>query len=202
MPQNSIHDEERFYLFGVAKRQVAGDPNALVLCDVLIHWDVPGLRHHSPDVSVIFGVRRPEQPRRSFNVAAEGVRPRMLIEVVSPDYRDNDVVTKVEHYHRARVPLYVIVDREEVEGPVRLIGYQYAPQQYAEIPLDAQGRLWLEPLRVWLGTRDNRVVCYDGVTGREIGDYAQVSQELTTAEARIRELEAELRHLRGEPKVD
>ena len=47
----------------------------------------------------------------------------------------------------------LIVDREQVEGPVKILGYRYAPQKYEEIPLDAQGRLWLEPLRVWLGTR-------------------------------------------------
>src|SRR5205823_13507643 len=117
---------------------------------------------------------------------------------------------------RARVPLYVIVDREQVEGPVKLIGYRYAPQEYEEMPLDAQGRLWLEPLGLWLGTRGNRVVCYDGATGQELGDYTQVSQQaerlsqqaerlsqdLGTAEERIRELEAELRRLHGEPKTD
>jgi Uma2 family endonuclease len=212
MPGTSAHEQDRFYLFGVGKRQTAGDPTALVLHDVLVFWDVPGLRQHSPDISVIFGVRQPEKLRKSFDVAAEGVRPRMLIEVVSPNYRNNDVVIKVEHYHRAQVPLYVIVDREQAEGPITLKGYRYAPQRYEEIPLDAQGRLWLEPLGVWLGTRGNQVVCYDGVTGKEIGDYAQVSQEaerlsqeterlnqeLAAAEARNRELEAELRHLRGE----
>src|SRR5207248_6078336 len=118
-------------------------------------------------------------------------------------------VTKVEHYHRAGVPLYVIVDREKEGGPVKLIGYQYAPQQYEKIPLDAQGRLWLEPLRLWLGARENRVVCYDGTTGEELGDYTKVSQEaerltqeLAAAGDRIRELEAEICRLRGEPKTD
>jgi colicin import membrane protein len=198
MPHNSVHDEDLLYLFDVAKKQAAGDATALVLCDVLVTWDVPGLRSHSPDLSVIFGVRQPEQPRTSFDVAAEGARPKLLIEIVSPNYRNNDVVIKVEHYHRARVPLYVIVDREEEEGPVTLIGYQYAPQQYEEMPLDAQGRLWLEPLRVWLGTRGNRVVCYDGVTGQELGDYTRVSQDLAAAEVRVRELEAEINRLRSQ----
>src|SRR6516162_1114234 len=110
MPGTLAHEQDRFYLFGVGKKQTASDPTALVLHDVLVFWDIPGLRQHSPDISVIFGVRQPEKLRKSFDVAAEGVRPRMLIEVVSPNYRDNDVVTKVEHYHRARVPFYVIVD--------------------------------------------------------------------------------------------
>jgi colicin import membrane protein len=202
MPHNSAHDEDRLYLFDVAKKQVAGDPTALVLCDVLVIWDVPDLRPHSPDLSLIFGVRRPGQPRKSFDVVAEGTRPRMLMEVVSPNYRKNDLVIKVEHYHQARVPFYIIVDREQEEGPVKLIGYQYAPQQYEKMPLDAQGRLWLEPLRVWLGARGNRVVCYDGTTGQELGDYTKVSQELTAAQERIRELEAEIRRMRGEPKTD
>src|SRR5207245_8006400 len=105
------------YLQDVLERRLAGDPTALVLGDCKVLWE-DGV-HHSPDLAIIFGVRRPRDVWSEFDVAAEGVRPRLIIEVVSPSTRVNDVEKKVEEYHRYRVPLYVIVDREGEEGPPR-----------------------------------------------------------------------------------
>lgn len=184
MPEVMPHALDRVYLFNVLKTQVADDPTAVVLFDMLIFWDIPGLRPHSPDISVIFGVQHDMENATSFHVAAEGVRPELVIEIVSPRYRVNDVTTKVGHYHRARVPFYVLVDREKVEGPIRLVGYRYTSAAYEELRLDSHGRLWLEPVRMWLATRDNRVICFDGDTGAELGDYVQLSKELAAANER------------------
>src|SRR5207244_4266943 len=100
-----------------------------------------------------------------FSVAAEGARPVLVIEIVSvdahdPGVRNNDVVAKVREYYQAGVPLYVIVDQERENGPRRLIGYRRGKRRYVKLPLDDQGRLWLEPLGLWLGLRENRVVCF------------------------------------------
>ena len=164
----------------------------------------------------------------------------MLIEVVSPDTRAKDRETKVEHYHLACVPFYIIVDREKEEGPPRLIGYRYTRTRYVTMVPDDQGRLFLKSLGLRIGVRDNRVVCYDAVTDEELGDYMRVSLALdaetkarkaaeqrerkqakarkaaeqreqaeakarraaekraAAAEARLQELEGQLRRLRGE----
>jgi Uma2 family endonuclease len=189
MPQSTPHDRDVHYLKSVFETQVAHDQSAVVYHDVIIEWHDPVLRHHSPDITVLFGVQDPERDRNSFDVVEEGVRPALLLEVVSPDYRNNDVVTKVKHYHRARVPLYIIVDRENVDGPVSLIGYRYRPRRYEKLPLDPRNRLWLEPVGLWLGTKGNRVVCYDGETDREMGDYAHVARALDLALERAEEAE-------------
>ena len=55
--------------------------------------------------------------------------------------------------------------------------------------LSAEGRLWLEPLQLWLGVDGGRVVCYDA-EGREIEDYAGVEDRARTAEAKSEEAEA------------
>jgi hypothetical protein len=170
------------------------------------------LRHHSPDVSVIFGVRDPGKFRSMFYVAEEGVRPTVLIEVVSPSTRNLDLEDKVLAYHETEVPYYVIVDRARPEGPPRILAYRRAPRSYVPLPEDDQGRVWIEPLGLWIGTRDNRVVCYDA-DNNELGDYAAVALALAAerqraetekaraetekaraeaAEARVRELEAQL----------
>ena len=65
-------------------------PTALVLGDCKVLW--PDGVHHSPDVAVYLGVREVQDYYSQFDVAAEGVRPRLIIEIVSPNTRENDVV--------------------------------------------------------------------------------------------------------------
>ncbi|MCS6839648.1 MAG: Uma2 family endonuclease, partial [Roseiflexaceae bacterium] len=83
-------------------------------------------------------------------------------------------------------------------------GYRRTPTVYAVLPPDEQGRLWIEPLRIWLGVQDQQVVCYDAA-GNPIGDYPDLQAALNAemaariaAEQRIAALEAELRRLRGD----
>ena len=58
------------------------------------------------------------------------------------------------------------------------------------VPLDERGRLWLEPLNLRLAVSDDRVVCVDGVTGEEIGDYRDQVRGRRDAEARADAAEA------------
>lgn len=211
IPENTQQEKDRRYLANVLEWRVADRP-VLVLSDCLINWGVPGLGNHSPDISVFEGVQNRNRVWKTFVVAQEGARPLLTIEVVSPDAhapqaRNNDVVTKVAEYHRAKVPLYVIVDQEKENGPRQLVGYRYEADQFVRLPLDEQGRLLLGPLRLWLQLRDERVVCFDADTGEEIPDLAGMAQAraaeaearraaeaaLAAAQARIRELEARTR---------
>lgn len=176
------------YLYNVLRLRLANNPHAVVFEDVLIDWGVRGLRDHSPDISVFEGVDDPAQNCGKFHVTAEGARPVLAIEIVSPDAHDrqarnNDVVTKVREYYRAGVPLYIIVDQERVDGPRQLIGYRRGAWKYVRMRPDRQGRLLLEPVRLWLGLRDERAVCWDADTDKEIGDLAATAQERDAAEA-------------------
>ncbi len=187
---SSVHDLETTYLAWVFRSRLAHDPHSLVLHDCGVFWDVPPLRHHSPDISVIFNVREQKVNWSSFDVQEEKTRPTIIIEVVSPDYRENDVVTKVQHYHLARVPFYYIVDHESHDDPPVLIGYQWTRQKYVHLSPNKDGRFWLDSIGVWLGIDDGKVVCFDGVTGERLGDYTEISaalkeaQELAKAEAK------------------
>jgi colicin import membrane protein len=172
------HATDCFYLWSVIRNRRSKDKHSLVLQDTPIYWDIPGLSHHSPDVSVIFDVEREREDWPSFFVAVQGVRPVLLIEVVSPSSRENDVVTKVAEYHKAMVPWYVIVDRQRDEDWPSLLGYRYAEAGYAPLALDADGCLLLEPLGLKLGTIQNRIVLYDAETGAELGDYDALAEAL------------------------
>jgi hypothetical protein len=55
--QNRLHHLIQEYLRIVFAAQLAHDPTAVVLADVRVAWDVPGLEAHGPDIAVITGVR-------------------------------------------------------------------------------------------------------------------------------------------------
>ena len=195
--ENSQQERDRTYLTNVLRWRLSGNPQALVLSDCQINWGVRGLGNPSPDVSVFDGVNDPYGRNwGSFVVAAEGARPVLAIEIVSPDAhdrgaRDNDVVIKVREYYRARVPLYILVDQERVGGPRRIVGYRRGSRKYVLMPLDAQGCLLLEPMRLRMGLRDERVVCWDEDTGEAIPDFVHMAQARQQAEsARIAEMQA------------
>jgi Uma2 family endonuclease len=108
---SEVHERRNLYLYDVFGARLADDPTAVVLHDVRVAWDVPGLKAHGPDLAVIFGIRERENKNWStFNVAAEGVRPTLIVEVTSPETAALDRSAKLEEYNLARVPLYVIID--------------------------------------------------------------------------------------------
>ncbi len=136
------------------------------------------------------------------------MRPALIVEVTSPETRSIDLTTRLEEYDLAGVPLYIIIDLVQRQGRIvpRLLGYRQTPSVYAVVAPDDRGWLWLEPLKVWLGIHEQSIVCYDAA-GAPIGDYADLRMALdteaaarATAEQRVKELEAELRRLRGEGK--
>ncbi len=195
--ENRQQEKDRRYLAGVLEWRLSSNPQALVLSDCLINWGVPGLGNHAPDICVFDGVRDPQHRNwGTFPVAEEGARPVLAIEIVSPDahdrrVRDNDVVIKVREYYRAGVPLYVIVDQEREEGPRQVVGYRRGARKYLRMRLDRQGRLLLEPVRLLLGLKDERVACWDADSGEEIGDLIAMAQARDSAEAaRIAEARA------------
>jgi len=219
------HSLDCNYLQYVLSAPLAPDLTAVVLSDVGVYWERPEWKHHSPDIAVILGVQNRKKDWPSFSVAEEGVRPALIIEVVSPNTRSNDLKTKVEQYAQVGVPHYVVADVCELDGrrSLTLIDYRLGPNgDYERQPLDEHGRVWLdEPGGLWLGIAEStefagdRLALFDPATGEEIGDYQKLSQDLAAkdealaakdealaaAEARVRELEAELQRLRGNGPV-
>lgn len=208
---SDAHQRRCVYLYNVLGVSTASDPGAVVLHDVRIKWNVPGLRPLGLDIAVIFGVRT-RKNWSTFDTATEGVAPSVLIEVTSPETGILDHNHKVDAYELAGVSYYIIVDSGTRRNrfKVTLTGYQQTPEGFVEMSPDERGWLWLEPAHVWLGVRENEVFCYDEA-GEQIGDYAGITAALTAeaqararaetraaaAEARLREQEAELQRLRG-----
>ncbi|MDZ4718568.1 MAG: Uma2 family endonuclease [Roseiflexaceae bacterium] len=195
---SDLHQRICTYLYNVFCALLALNQGAVVLNDVRVAWDTPDIKPHRPDLAVIFGVR--ERKNWSiFDSAEEGVRPTIIVEVTSPETRNTDLIDKLEEYDLAGVPIYIIIDLVQRKNQVihRLLGYQQTEMAYEMMLPDPQRRLWIEPLNIWLGVNDQGVICYNA-DNTPVGDYTKVQQELTAAEQRIKELEAELRKLRGE----
>jgi len=207
------HADDCTYSRTVLKDRYDGNPSVAVLSDCGIYRDIARLKHHSPDLAVIFGVKR-RKAWRTFHVKTEKVRPALIIEVTSPSTRVNDVETKVKQYARARVPHYVIVDADEEHEPRRLtlLAYRLKGRGYEPVQPDEKGRVWVEPVGLWLGVRVNPytgadcVAFIDPATGLEIGDYTAIRQAREEAQARasqaeIRASQAETRASQAETRA-
>ncbi len=178
------HETDRMYLNAVLRARLEASGAAIVLSDVRIAWDIPDLRPHGPDVMVIPGIAA-WQDWSAFDVAVEGARPALMIEITSPETRVNDLKRKVAHYARAGVAQYVIVDCIERGGArrVRLLDYRLAGGVYRRRAPDAAGRVHLVIANLWLGVEGDHVVCYDE-RGAAFGDYATVVRQAAAAEER------------------
>jgi colicin import membrane protein len=195
IPENDIHEAERGDLARIFRSRLDRVRNGLVLSDCIIDWGVEGVRNHSPDVSVFADLDAlPAPGYGTFHLAESGGRCLFLVELVSPHTRTNDVDRKIEEYHQAGVPLYVLVDQQREGGPRELRVYRNTPAGFELAPLDGQGCFLLAPLGLRLGLRDNRTVCFDAKTGELVGDYtqltrahAQATRALEVADQRNRE---------------
>ena len=179
IPMRPQHQIECAYLANVLRTRFADDASVAVLSDCLIDWGVADQRNHEPDLVVFRDVRIPPDPQAgTFDLRSSGGRVVLAVEVVSPDTRVNDVVRKPVDYHRLGIPLYVLIDQQRKHGPRLLHGYRWTPSGYEELPLDAGGRLLLDPVGLQLALEDGWVTCYDAVTGERVGDYQEIAEAL------------------------
>lgn len=170
--------------------------------DVLVTFDLKhlfgrGLDQPSPDVSVIRGVRDRDADRDSFDVIAEGVRPCLIIEVVSPlssRIRKTDLEDKVALYRQVGIPEYLIADCQRRDRRFRLIGYRLGPSGYKPIKPDGEGRLFSETTGLWfqVSPDGNRVRIFEYPSGEPLLTRQEV-RKLARAEAEARKTEATAR---------
>ena len=84
VPQSDAHDDFLHWLKDLLRRHYRSREDVKVAGDIKILWGIPGLKDPSPDIAIIPGIRRKfDMDRTSFDVTEEGVRPCLIIEVVS-----------------------------------------------------------------------------------------------------------------------
>jgi Uma2 family endonuclease len=187
IPERPVHQLERGYFADIARSRPLGPPLYYVTTDCLVAWGKKGLRPHAPDVALFVGLRRePDLKAGTFRLAEYGGRCVLVLEVVSPDTRHNDVVRKMDHYFRAGVPLYILIDQERDDRPRTLRGYRRGSKGYRPIRM-VDGKLRLREVGLLLWMRDDRLVCADLETGKELGDYVRIARQLDEADQLIAE---------------
>ncbi len=218
--QSTPHSADRDYLYDVYTDRLSENPSAVVLGDCRVDWNIPGVRPLGPDIAAFLGVKRSRSEQwDTFDVAAEGAKPAFVVEITSRSTRKNDLGVKVDYYHRAKVPIYVIADAVGLGANrrVTLIGYRYTRRAYKLIAPRKDGRIYLEAVRLWLGTTHDprtgfvRLACFDPDTGEELGDYPATRQELmetralakaeSHARAEAERAHAEAEHARAEAEA-
>jgi Uma2 family endonuclease len=210
--QGGPHAKFSVGIFELLERHFEDDAGVLVTFDMKMIWHIPRLPDPAPDVAVIRGIRDKDEPRQVFDVVQEGVRPCLVLEVVSPQYeetRRNDYEKKVRIYRRAGIPEYLIVEPILIRGlPVRqLMGYRLdARGRYRRIEPDAKGRLLSETTGLLFGlAEDLTLIVFDARTGKRLLRPSQIAaaqeaaeEQAQAAEERARAAEAESARLRAE----
>jgi len=198
LPNSTFHDNAAGDVKDILTRRYATNPTAAVFRDLIIKWGIPDLGDHCPDTFVVFGVRNKEQIRSEFVVIEEGVRPALIVEVVSPRYRKEDREIKVKHYAQAAVPEYAIIDRRQQRRQVieEVLGYRLVDGQFLPLTPDEEGRILFETVGLWMGLQDGRIVMEDAQTGERLLTSLELEQRVTQAEQRA--IQAEQRTARLE----
>ena len=161
-----------------------------------------------PDLLVAFGVY-PElyEDSNGYIISEQGKPPDFVLEVASASTGDTDTGAKRDDYARMGIPEYWRFDQtgehhgERLAGD-RLVGDAYQPMLIEEL---AEGVLqgYSPALNLLLRWQAGGLGWHDPATGEHIatftGERARADAERLArlqAEARVRELEAELRRLR------
>jgi colicin import membrane protein len=190
--QTPAHDYDCHYLRDALEDALRGRPGVEVFTDLRVDWQVPGLGAHGPDVIAFEGLKAPwDRDRGTLPVKDAGARPLLVVEVTSPNTRDLDLNDKVTDYHRAGVPVYVVVNRQEVKGRpfVTVFGYRHTPDGYVRLP-EQRGGVWVESAGVLIRPLGDRVTCIDR-TGNRIADRPELVQQRDALHLRVTTAEAE-----------
>jgi Uma2 family endonuclease len=172
-----------FNLRGFFKQR--GDSSVVVLGDNRVDFGVRGLQPLGPDILVLFDVPEWRQPG-TYQLRVDGGSPVLAIEITSPTTRKADVGPKVDLYHRAGIPLYVIVDRgPRGDRAARIIGRRRTPAGWEMLDLDARGRLSLDPVPLEIGIEDNLTWLYDIATGERLPDPEDFQRDREAMRAQI-----------------
>ena len=151
-----------------------------------------------PDVSVVQGIRHPHPDYLSFDSAAEGVIPSLVIEIVSPRdsrIRKLDEKDKLAGYEKVGIPEYLLLyPPGRKTGPLFFLkGFRLSPQKrYRPIEPDGRGRLLSETTGLLFGVSPDGkwVEVFDAETGERILTPSENRKARKAAEAELARLRA------------
>jgi len=159
--QNLPHIKANLYLDMSITKRLSNNHNALVLCDMRVDWSVPDVKPFGPDITVIAEGKIDPIDKGTYVSGEDGNQPLMVIEVTSKSTRNQDFYEKPALMQKVGLSYYFVVDLVPRKNR-RVYGYQLTPEGcYIGIRPDDQGRVWMEPVGMWLSLNGVEVECYD-----------------------------------------
>ena len=159
-------------------------------------------RARRPDLIIAFNVR-PADYRASngYIVSEQGKPPDFVMEIASASTADVDTGVKREDYAALGIPEYWRFDETGAHHGSRLAGDILEGDFYRPVPTDQVGlgvvQGYSPVLNLIVRWDQGRLVWVDPATQRPILTYEDQKSRADEAEARVRELEEEIRRLRG-----
>jgi Uma2 family endonuclease len=211
MPQSIIHYDLSKDIGDKLEKHFANQSDVFIFGDVKMLWGIPGLKQPCPDISVVKGVKDVSKTEGSFDCRKHGVRPCLVMEIMSPNYPGDDD-KKVRIYEQAGIEEYIIINPhvEDESHPFELIGYRLVRGRYERIKPNEKGQLLSQTTGILVGlTSENgrEVELIDSATGERllsnIEEYlARLAEQKAHLEADTRaEQEAQAR-LEAENKAE
>lgn len=212
-PGNAHHLAQRLIAQG------ADPERLLVTADRWIVQDLASFRERAryPDLLVAFGVDPDAyRTRNGYVIAEQGKAPDFVLEIASASTGPTDIGAKRDDYEAFGIREYWRFDETGECHGARLAGDRLAAGRYQPIPIKslADGGLegYSEALELNLRWHAGRLGWHDPIGGRHIATFeaeraradaehaafVRSEQRANAAEARVRELDAELRQLRGD----
>ena len=196
MSDNTIQFRWITLLATNAQTAFGADPNVFVAADLLIYpvEGDPKVRA-APDLMVAFG--RPNGDRRCYQVWQEGeIFPQVVVEVLSPGNRADEMEAKLVFYERYGAEEYIIVRPEPWRGlPAGFAAYQRRGGVLAPVPPEGAGDYVSPNLGFRFSREAGDVVAY-GLDGQPLKSHGEVTAERDAA----RRAEAEAKRAEAEAK--
>ena len=156
-----------------------------------------------PDLLIAFGVD-PElyEAHNGYVISEQGKPPEFVLEVASASTGAADIGPKRRDYERLGIAEYWRFDETGEHHGARLAGDRLVAGRYEPFPVEHPADDVLQgyspALDLYLRWEQGQLTWHDPATSAHIATFQSERDRADAAEARIRELEAELRRRQGE----
>lgn len=179
--QDSLHIDLVLKLLGLLKAHFSADPRVGIFGDLKVFFDLPGLPDPGPDLFVARGVEDRDRRRTSFRTHEERGRIVLVVEVVSPEYREKDYESLPPVYEKAGIDEYLIIEAlgTYLTDAYKLTGHRLGEdRRYHPIEHDEQGGLELESVGLWIAPDPDGwgLQLVDQATGQRLLSFEEASK--------------------------
>lgn len=201
-------------------------PGAKLFSDIFIYWEKgKATKVRAPDMCVFPLIDTHNRRWNSVRLWHELSRPILIMEVLSDEGPRKDTLENFLIYQdELKTPEYIICDPRK--APMKVWGFRLEDGVYVPMEPDGRGRIWSEQLSAWFGINETDALQLWDRMGQAIPAYEEAVQQRDEAieaarqetqrairetqraeqqarhlreesEARIRQLEEELRQARA-----